>query len=130
VLGILLAWLTGTRGAHAEPAMVFPGSAWQLKTPQESGLDGDKLNALADAIGGDGVLIRNGISSRRGDGPIAAPIGRHRPNRLSVRCCCLPFTKANSIRLTMPCNPGCNGGGRGRICRRKIARCRSAIWPT
>jgi CubicO group peptidase (beta-lactamase class C family) len=38
----------------------FPQDAWQTKTPREVGLDADKLTAFAKAVGGDGVVVRDG----------------------------------------------------------------------
>jgi CubicO group peptidase (beta-lactamase class C family) len=50
--------------SHAEQAMaaelVFPGSSWNVKEPQELGLDGARLDAVADALGSRGCIIKNG----------------------------------------------------------------------
>lgn len=46
-----------TASAAAE---VFPQESWQTKAPREVNLDADKLNAFAKAVGGDGVVVRDG----------------------------------------------------------------------
>jgi CubicO group peptidase (beta-lactamase class C family) len=44
-----------------DPAeIVFPARTWAQRGPHEVGLDGDGLERLAQAIGGDGVVIRSG----------------------------------------------------------------------
>jgi CubicO group peptidase (beta-lactamase class C family) len=45
--------------AHAAE-LVFPGESWQTRTPGEVGLDAAALDAFARAVGGDGVVIRDG----------------------------------------------------------------------
>jgi CubicO group peptidase (beta-lactamase class C family) len=45
----------------AQPAeVVFPGETWQTREPQEVELDAEKLEAFARAVGGDGVVVRDG----------------------------------------------------------------------
>lgn len=44
----------------ADENSIFPGESWQVCTPNEAALDGDKLNEFAKIVGGDGVVIRNG----------------------------------------------------------------------
>ncbi len=46
--------VSGTTG------IVFPGAAWQFKTPAELGLDGSKLDQVAGNIGGVGCIARQG----------------------------------------------------------------------
>ena len=41
-------------------AQVFPLASWQTKMPADVGLDAAKVNQVAAAIGGSGVIIRNG----------------------------------------------------------------------
>jgi CubicO group peptidase (beta-lactamase class C family) len=49
---------------HADHAMageiVFPGSSWVVKTPQELGLDGGRLDAVAAALGSRGCIVKDG----------------------------------------------------------------------
>lgn len=52
--------LTAESGLAADDAPVFPGEAWQTKTPNEVGLVETTLDEFAQAVGGDGVVIRNG----------------------------------------------------------------------
>ena len=42
------------------PLVAFPGTVWQTRTPAEVGLDPVKVDAFAAAVGGDGVVIRDG----------------------------------------------------------------------
>jgi CubicO group peptidase (beta-lactamase class C family) len=51
-------WSSGERAGAAE--IVFPGESWQTRTPGEVALDAAALDAFARAVGGDGVVIRNG----------------------------------------------------------------------
>ncbi len=44
----------------ADGDSAFPGETWQIKKPNEVGLSSDKLDAFATAVGGDGVVIRDG----------------------------------------------------------------------
>ena len=53
---------------------VFPGAAWESRTPEEVGLDRAKLDAIAEYAGGRGCVIRHGYYvygwgdvARRGD---------------------------------------------------------------
>jgi hypothetical protein len=48
--------------AQAAPAaeVVFPGASWTVKKPQEFGLDAARLDAVADALGSRGCIIKNG----------------------------------------------------------------------
>ncbi len=39
---------------------VFPGKSWEQRAPGEVGLDAAKLDAFATAVGGDGVVIKDG----------------------------------------------------------------------
>jgi len=40
--------------------VAFPGKSWDEKTPQELGLDGAKLDAVAVALGSRGCVVKNG----------------------------------------------------------------------
>ena len=40
--------------------IVFPGAAWEVKQPQELGLDPARLDAVAAALGSRGCAIKNG----------------------------------------------------------------------
>jgi len=40
--------------------MVYPGKAWENRTPGEVGLDGEKLKAMSDYAGGFGCVVRGG----------------------------------------------------------------------
>jgi CubicO group peptidase (beta-lactamase class C family) len=40
--------------------IIFPGKEWETRDPEDVGLDPKKLDQLAQTIGGDGVVIRNG----------------------------------------------------------------------
>jgi CubicO group peptidase (beta-lactamase class C family) len=68
-----VAMLAVTASFAADQSTVFPGKTWQTKTPQQVGLIASKLDAFAKAVGGDGVVIRNGYlvkswgKGRRGD---------------------------------------------------------------
>ena len=53
---------------------VFPGATWETRTPSEAGFDAAKLHELGEAIGGDGVVVRDGylvhtwgVARQRGD---------------------------------------------------------------
>jgi CubicO group peptidase (beta-lactamase class C family) len=48
------------RRAGSDTAVEFPGESWDRRDPTEAGLDPQKLQEFADAIGGDGVVIRDG----------------------------------------------------------------------
>lgn len=57
----------------------FPGASWPEKAPDEAGFDPVRLRAFTQAIGGDGVIIRDGylvsswgVPDRRGDWASAA----------------------------------------------------------
>jgi hypothetical protein len=41
-------------------SVVFPGKAWELKRPESIGLDEERLEALAKALGGRGCVVKNG----------------------------------------------------------------------
>lgn len=43
------------------PEIVFPGESWRMRAPREVGLDADRLDQFAAALGGDGVVVRNGF---------------------------------------------------------------------
>ncbi|MCA9101168.1 MAG: serine hydrolase [Planctomycetales bacterium] len=45
--------------ARAEET-AYPGASWETRSPDEVGLDTAKLQAFAKAVGGDGVVIRDG----------------------------------------------------------------------
>jgi CubicO group peptidase (beta-lactamase class C family) len=46
----------------AEPSpVVFPGDTWRTREPADVGLDAEKLAAFAEAVGGDGVVVRDGF---------------------------------------------------------------------
>ena len=55
VVGVLLA--ASSAGA-VEP--VFPGRHWLTMTPEEAGLDPEKLDEFARKVGGDGLVVRHG----------------------------------------------------------------------
>ena len=40
--------------------IVFPGQAWNVKKPDELGLDGARLDAVAAALGSRGCIVKNG----------------------------------------------------------------------
>jgi CubicO group peptidase (beta-lactamase class C family) len=42
------------------PAPVYPDAAWETRRPEEVGLDGAKLDALRDLVGGRGCVVRHG----------------------------------------------------------------------
>jgi hypothetical protein len=46
--------------ALACPGQVFPGVAWESKTPAEVGMDPGKLDAFRDYVGGQGCIVRHG----------------------------------------------------------------------
>ena len=47
-----------TQAATAET--IYPGAQWSTRTPEECGMDGAKLDALAEALGGRGCIIKDG----------------------------------------------------------------------
>ena len=52
------AFAVGIASGTAEPT--FPGASWQQKTPAELGLDKDRLEAVAAALGGRGCIVKDG----------------------------------------------------------------------
>src|SRR4051812_25923702 len=46
----------GARGADP----VFPGKSWQSRSPEELGLDPHRLEAVAQALGGRGCVVKDG----------------------------------------------------------------------
>lgn len=66
-------------------AAVYPGELWPTKTPDEAGLDAEKLKAFSDYAGGFGCVVRHGYMvytwgdvSRRMDAASAAkPVYAH-----------------------------------------------------
>lgn len=59
VLATALGW-GRSWAADVASAPVFPGDSWQYLAPRDVGLDVDRLDEFAKAIGGDGVVIRDG----------------------------------------------------------------------
>ena len=57
----LLALLAPIESRVVNAADVFPEKAWQTKLPYEVKLDEDQLQAFSQAVGGDGVVVRNGF---------------------------------------------------------------------
>jgi CubicO group peptidase (beta-lactamase class C family) len=55
-------------GANVETP-VFPGDSWALRSPEEAGLDRNKLNALRDLVGGRGCVVRKGYLVYTWDDP-------------------------------------------------------------
>jgi hypothetical protein len=41
--------------------LVYPGAAWDFRSPDEAGMDGAALEAFADYVGGRGCVVRGGI---------------------------------------------------------------------
>ena len=71
-LAVLLGGTVALNDLNAE--VVFPGQTWQESSPAEQGMDGNVIDGIAEALGGRGVVIRNGylvkrwgIPQRRGD---------------------------------------------------------------
>lgn len=61
LLGIVLgtAWIGETSGA--DPAnFVWPKRTWETRTPEELGLDGEKLKLLGEMLGSRGCVIKDG----------------------------------------------------------------------
>ena len=52
--------LTVTNCQAADEKTIFPGETWQRRTPREAAVKEDKLNEFVKAVGGDGVVIRDG----------------------------------------------------------------------
>lgn len=44
----------------ADGKSIFPGETWETKKPAEVGLNADELDESAKAVGGEGVVIRDG----------------------------------------------------------------------
>ena len=64
-LGRLIATvLVGLCALHprvdAQPTIVFPGEVWEERSPLECGVDGAKLDELAERLGGRGCVIKDG----------------------------------------------------------------------
>jgi CubicO group peptidase (beta-lactamase class C family) len=57
-MGALLVALLAQCAPAAE--VVFPGASWAVKKPQEFGLDAARLDAVADALGSRGCIIKHG----------------------------------------------------------------------
>ena len=49
---------------NSEIQAVYPGSSWETKPPVEVGLDADRLDEFVAAVGGSGVVVRNGYMIR------------------------------------------------------------------
>ena len=57
--GVLIALLTvGPHGVRADD--VFPGAQWEFRTPEEAGMDADKLQEFSNYTGGRGCVTRYG----------------------------------------------------------------------
>ena len=54
----LLALLVVPAVVRAQVA--FPGASWEERTPAQVGLDAAAIDAVANQLGGDGVIVRNG----------------------------------------------------------------------
>ena len=46
------------------PSSVFPGAAWEMRDPAEVGMDPAIVDDVADRIGGDGCLVKDGYMVR------------------------------------------------------------------
>ena len=46
--------------ASSVEARTYPGATWQRKTPEEAGLDPQKIDAIAGLLGGRGCIVRGG----------------------------------------------------------------------
>ncbi len=44
----------------AAPAPVYPGTTWEVRSPEAAGLSREKLTALAQLVGGRGCVVRHG----------------------------------------------------------------------
>jgi hypothetical protein len=44
----------------AEGSLVYPGKEWAIKTPEQVGMDAEKLKELSDYAGGFGCVVRHG----------------------------------------------------------------------
>ena len=54
------AWCAVWIKRESEQAIVFPGASWERRDPREAGFDEARLRAFGEAVGGDGVIIRDG----------------------------------------------------------------------
>jgi CubicO group peptidase (beta-lactamase class C family) len=60
-LGAVTAPCAGAPAPEADQAPpVYPGAAWETRTPEEVGLSRPKLDALRDLVGGRGCVVRHG----------------------------------------------------------------------
>ena len=64
-IGLAPLWvaLFGAFAAWAAPAaagIVYPGEEWAVRSPEEAGLDPAGLEALAELVGGSGMVVHNG----------------------------------------------------------------------
>lgn len=54
-------WLVAASGSSVRAGdVVFPGEQWQEKAPAELGLDSARLDAVAQALGGRGCVVKDG----------------------------------------------------------------------
>lgn len=58
-IGLLIVSGTCVQGANSAE-VVFPRAEWEIKQPEELGLDGARLDAVATALGSRGCVIKNG----------------------------------------------------------------------
>ncbi|MBD3161700.1 MAG: serine hydrolase [Candidatus Eisenbacteria bacterium] len=64
-LGLAIAVVLFAGGAQAQDAsadegFVWPGAEWTVRSPEEAGLDPIALAALAEEVGGSGMVVKNG----------------------------------------------------------------------
>jgi CubicO group peptidase (beta-lactamase class C family) len=60
LLEVLLVGAAVVEARAGESATVYPGKEWTIKTPEQVGMDAEKLKALGDYAGGFGCVVRHG----------------------------------------------------------------------
>jgi CubicO group peptidase (beta-lactamase class C family) len=60
LIGIVLLCAAAVSGEVAAGDAVYPASGWERREPENVGLSTDKLNQLADLVGGRGCVVRHG----------------------------------------------------------------------
>ncbi|MBS0206974.1 MAG: serine hydrolase [Planctomycetes bacterium] len=61
MFGMVLPALAGRVDGAELGQPVYPGTEWEQRTPEQAGLSGTRLKALAELAGGQGCVVRNGF---------------------------------------------------------------------
>ena len=60
-LCLALLFLPGCSVTDPVQVKVYPGASWEVRTPAEVGLDASELYAMGRAVGGSGVVVKDGF---------------------------------------------------------------------